>query len=729
MLIDPSTRIMSPPVERPISRRAMLAALGGMSFYLALGRNGLRIVGRAQAAVSGDVQLTPWVRIAPDDTVTIYSAGAEMGQGSMTSLALIVAEEMDADWSKVRIEFAPTDAAVYGYPLRNHRSMAIVGSRAVQVYFRSLRIAGAQVRKVLLTNAGTRWGVDPATLKTEPGAVVDPLRGRRLSYGEIAAAAEPPAIIPAVDSAELKPRKEFRLIGRTVPRRDVPGKVNGSTLYAIDVRLPGMAYATALHSPVAGGEAESWNEDEIKRMPGIISTMHVPGGIAVVASQFEQAIAARDALEPTWKPGKATGYDSERALEAYARMHAEPSAPAAKLEAKGDVDAAFAGAASVYRAAFRSDYGYHAQLEPLNAVVALNGTATAAEVWEGSQSPDATRRAVARALGLNPAQITVHQCHMGGGFGRRTLGDYAAECARIAKEVRRPVKLIWTREEDVAHGMFRPQACQFLEAAQDPTGRVIGWRHSVVGDGGSLLASGMRLLCYRIPNVSLELRAVAGGVPVKHWRAVGHLFNTFAIESFVDHLAAQAGMDPLAFRLQHMSITAKARRCCEAVAQMCQWSARRPDGRALGISASERSGSVAAGAVEIAVDRASGRIRVHKVWLAIDAGLIVTPGAARANAESGILYGLSAVLHERITVRGGVVEQSNFHDYRVMRMSDLPDEIEVAFLDSETRPTGIGEIGVPFVPGAVANAFFRLTGRRLAHLPFTPERVLAALER
>ncbi|MFL5028490.1 MAG: molybdopterin cofactor-binding domain-containing protein [Xanthobacteraceae bacterium] len=711
-----------------ISRRGVLAGLSGMSFCLALGVDGVRLVSEAAANTMANAQVTPWVRIAPDGTITMFSAGAEMGQGSMTSLPLIIAEEMDADWSKVKIEFAPADADVYGYTFQNQRMMAIVGSRAVQLYYANLRTAGAQVRKVLLANAAEKWGVDAATLKTEPSTVINPANGARLSYGEIAAFGKIPATLPTVDAKELKARKDFRLIGRTMPRRDTPLKVNGTAQYAIDVKLPGMVYATALHAPVHTGTPENWNDAEIKKMPGVLATVRLGNGIGIVAEHFEQAMAARNALKATWKNGAADGYDSAQALEAYVKVHADPKAETTDLEKKGDVNAAFAGAAKTYHAEFRSDYGYHAQMEPLNAVVRIGDSGTTAEVWEGSQAPDATRDEVAKALGLKPEQVTMHQCYMGGGFGRRSLGDYAAECARIAKEVRRPVKLIWTREEDIAHGMFRPQSFQCLEAATDASGKVTGWKHCVVGEGGVLLHTGIKPLYYDIPNQHIERRGVSHGIRLKHWRAVGHVFNTFAIESFVDQMATDAGLDPIEFRFQRMSITPKARKCFESVAQMCDWSAKRPDGRALGISVTERSGSLGAGVVEISLDRTSGKIKVHRVWTAIDGGVIVTPGAAKANVESAILYGLSSVLHERVTLKDGAVEQSNFHDYNLMRMSDLPEEMHVSFIDVDTRPTGLGEIGNPFIAGAISNAFFRLTGKRLTHLPFTPDRVLATLK-
>jgi isoquinoline 1-oxidoreductase beta subunit len=367
-------------------------------------------------------------------------------------------------------------------------------------------------------------------------------------------------------------------------------------------------------------------------------------------------------------------------------------------------------------------------MEPLNAVARLNDAGDRVEIWEGSQAPDLSRAAVAKALGFKEEQVTFNQCYMGGGFGRRSLGDYAAEAALIARGVRRPVKLVWTREEDIAQGMFRPQSFQCLEAALDGSGKVVGWRHCVVGDGAVLLHTGIKPIYYAIPNQFIERRGVSHGIKLKHWRAVGHVFNVYAIEAFVDQMAADQGIDPIEFRLTRMSITPKARRVFEKVAQMSDWKAPRPAGRAIGVSVSERSGSLGAGIVEISLDRASGKIRVHKVWVAIDGGTIVQPAAAKANIESGIIYGLSSVLHERATVKDGAVVQSNFHDYNVMRMSDLPEDMQVAFIDSDARPTGLGEIGNPFIAGAIANAFYKLTGKRLYHMPFTPERVQAVLK-
>src|SRR6266850_1697879 len=708
-----------------MDRRQFLKTSGALSFAIAMGSDGLRLMSEAEAATAQ--QVNTWVRIAPDGTVTILTAGAEMGQGSMTSLPLIVAEEMDADWSKVVLDWAPADPAVYGYKVRGEQSMAIVGSRAVQSYYSELRTAGAQVRKVLIANAAEKWAVDPKTLKTEPGFVVDG-GGRKLSYGEIAALAKVPATLPAVDAADFKKKEDYKFIGKAIPRRDIPAKVNGTAQYALDVQLAGMVYATVRHAPVHGGAPESWNDAKVKSMKGVIGTVRLPDGVAIIADSLPHALAARRALEVKWNKGAAAGFDSERTLEeTYAKVHADPAAKSQTLDTKGDPKAAFSSAAKTYKAEFRSDYGYHAQMEPMNAVARLNAAGDHVEVWEGTQDPGSSREAIAKALGFRPEQVTLHQCYMGGGFGRRTLGDYSSEAARIAKEAKRPVKLVWTREEDMQYGMFRPQSFQCLQAATDKDGKVTGWTHCVVGDGSFLLQTGIRIPYYQVPNQFIEMRGTSHGVRLKHWRAVGHVFNQFAIESFVDQMAADASIDPIAFRNERMAAIPRVRAVLEKVAQMSDWKAPRPEGRALGLSLSERSGSIGAGVAEVSLDKASGKIRVHKAWLAVDGGLVVQPEMARANIESGILYGLSSVLHERVTIKGGEVQQSNFNDYRLLRMSDIPESMQVEFVERDAPPSGLGEIGNPWVAAAVANAVYRLTGKRLTHMPFTPERVKQTL--
>jgi isoquinoline 1-oxidoreductase beta subunit len=712
-----------------ISRRGVLAGIGGMTFCFGFGTDGVGILPVADAATE-PVKLSPWVNITPDGTITILTV-TEMGQGSGTSIPLMIAEEMDADWSKVELAWAPSDTDTYGWPERNGgRNMSITGSRAVMMYWLDLRTAGAQVRKVMIANAAEKWGVDAKTLKTEPSVVVNPANGARLSYGEIAAFGKVPDPPPAVDKSELKPRSLFRLIGKSVPRRDLPLKVNGSAQYAIDVHLPGMTYATALHAPVAGNAPQSWNDAAIKAMPGVIATVKLQSGVAVVAATFPEAMAARRALKVNWSVNKTDNFDSAKMLDYYAKLQADPAATVKSIFTKGDAKATFTGATKVYTGDYRSDYSYHAQMEPLNAVARFNEAGDKLEVWDGSQDLGNSRKLIARALKLKPEQVAVHQCYLGGGFGRRSFGDYAVEAALIARAVKKPVKLLWTREEDIAYGMYRPLAFQRLEAALDASGKVVGWRHGVVGDNKYHMVTGGAHISpyYALPNQQIDLRNVDHAIRIKHWRAVAHNFNLFAIEGLVDEIATGEGIDPVAFRFDRMSITPKARRCVEAVTKMADWSARRPKGRALGFAMSERSRSLGACVVECSLDHAAGRIRVHKVWLAVDGGTIVQPAAATSNVESGIVFGLSGTLHESLTVREGRALQSNFDGYHVMRMSDMPEEMHVSFLPSEGDPTGLGEIGTPCMIPAVANAFHKLTGKRLYHMPFTAQRVKAALK-
>ena len=712
-----------------VSRRQFLGGTAGLTFAVGVGSQGGWLVANA-AAKTQPVEIGAWVRIAPDNAITLITPAAEMGQGSMTGVPVALAEELDADWSRVTLEMAPAEPEIYGFEAWGGKRMMIVGSLAVRSYFQPMRIAGAQVRKFLVTAAAGEWDVDAARLRTEMSTVIDPGTGRTLTYGEIATFAKVPDELPAVSVDELKARKDFRLIGKPVARRDVPAKVDGSAMYSIDVRLPGMLYATVVHSPVQLATPKRWNEEALRNLPGIVDVVALEHGVAIVAKTFEQALAARPRLEVEWDTNvAAAGYDSEAALGSEYEAALGDGSEATIVATEGAGAAAFHKAATTVRRSFRSDYAYHAQMEPLNAVARFNEAGDAVEVWEGTQAPDSSRAQLAEVLGLDIGRVTHHQQYLGGGFGRRSINDYTIEAALIARAVKRPVKMIWTREEDLAYGMFRPQNLQCVEAALDAAGNVTGWRHCVVGDGEGLLYSGINLQeYYGIADRQIETRGASHGIRLKHWRAVAHPFNLFAIESLVDELAAEAGMDPFEFRRAHLALTPKARTVFDKVEQMSDFHSARPEGRAVGVSVTERAGSLGAGVVEISLDRARGVIRAHRVWAAIDGGIVVQPEMARANIESGVVYGLSSVLKERTTVKGGVVQQSNFHDYAVLRMSEAPEEIHVEFIERDTPPSGLGEIGNPFIGGAVANAFYALTGKRLRHMPFTPERVRAALQ-
>lgn len=743
-------RTLSPPREAPRSptgtppsRRAFLKqAGGGLSFALVFGPAGLAAhragsPGTLDALMTAGAPDAPrsehpfgaWVRIATDGQILIYSPAAEMGQGSMTALPVILAEEMDADWDQVRIEHSPVEPGVYGRSWGGRGrggSMMTAGSMAVRGYYMSLRLAGAQIRRVLLDGVAREWGVPVGELATEPGVVVHAASGRRVTYGEVAAFAEVPDELPEVTEAELKSPEDFRLIGHSVARHDVPAKVDGSAVYALDVQVPGMLYGVIARAPVHEAAPSSFNEAEVRSLPGVAGTVTLDYGVGVVAETVEEAFAARNAMEIEWAGGaRAEGFDSVAALQAYTEI-ADGESRGRPLSEHGNVADAIGGAATRYEADYFNDYVYHAQMEPLGAVASVNAAGDGAEVWAGTQAPDMARAAVARELGVAVEQVTFHPCYLGGGLGRRTMADYIVEAVQLSGAVRRPVKLIWSREDDLRYGAFRPMSLQRLTAGVDASGNLTAWTHTVVGDGRGLLASGISIRYYDIPNQRTEMRGASHGVRTKHWRAVGHGPNKFAIEAFIDDIARGEGIDPVALRRTLLRGSPRAVAVLDEVAKMCDWGSEPPGGRARGIAFVERSGTLAAGVGEISLDETNGRIRVHRFWCAADGGVVVQPHNARAQIEGGIVNGLSTALFERLTLRDGRVEQSNFHDYPILRMSDMPD-IDVRFIPSTEPPMGLGEPGVPVAAGAVANAFAALTGRPLRHMPFTPERVLEAL--
>ena len=710
-----------------LSRRSFLKKSGGgLAFTVALGTGVVSV--RSLAVTAAEAWIGPWVKIEPDGGVLIYNPAAEMGQGSMTALPVILAEEMDADWTKVRIEHSPIEPNIYGRSWRpgGPGNMMTVGSQAVRGYFMNLRRAGAQIRRVLLEQAANTWDVSVDELNTEPGVVVHAGSGRRLTYGEIAAAGHLPAELPTIDDGQLKSPAEFRLIGHSVPRHDIPAKTDGTAIFAIDVRVPNMAYAMVTRSPVHDGRPKSYNADAIEAMPGIVATITMEYGVGIVGESIEEVIKAREALDVDWEAGPAKGLDSQARLAGYAEVAGGGRVEARSVVDQGDAKAALQTAAKRYVADYYSDHVYHAQMEPLCSVVSVSEAGDSAEVWVGTQNTAGAREDVARALGIDFEKVTLHPCYLGGGFGRRSTSDYVIEAVHLSKAVKRPVKLIWTREDDLQYGMYRPMNLQRLEAGVDERGNIVAWTHCVVGDGGGLLTSGIRNEFYDLPNQSIELCSVGTGLRLKHWRAVGHGFNKFAIEAFIDDVALDQGVDPVEYRRRLMHDSPRALAVLNAAAEMAGWGSASPEGRAKGIAFGERSGALAAGVAEISVDESTGKIRVHRFWIAVDGGIIIQPNNAEAQIEGGLVTGLSSALYERVTIKDGVAEQSNYHDYPVFRMSDMP-EVYVKFIESTEKPEGLGEASTPLAAAAIANAFAALTGKRIRHMPFTPDRVKEAL--
>ena len=723
--------IPSDPVKA-VSRRQFIKSSSGVALFI--GASGLLphlISCKDTSKVREQLEkhkLTAWVQITEDGQITIYNPAAEMGQGSMTSLPLVFAEEMDADWSKVNVEFSPQESDIYGSAgwQPGSKLMFTVGSRTTKSYYPVMRKAGAQARYVLLNSAAYHWNVPIGELTTMDSQVIHESSDRKISYGELVPYLKLPETLPDFSETGLKDPKDFRLIGGRIPRAEIPEKVQGSAQFAIDIRLPDMVYGVLERGKLNGAKPSLKNEAEILAMNGILKIVTFDHAIGIVASTLEEALTAKKALKIDWSDAQAKGFNSQEIYSSYANIASETKKGKTVNEV-GDVDRAEKSAAKTYEVDFKNDYVYHAQMEPLNAVIQLAEDLKSAEIWVGSQQGFDTKLGIPDLLGIPHEAVTVHLQYLGGGFGRRSMNDFVLECGTLAKEMAPlPVKLIWTREDDITYGTFRPLTLQRLRACTDAKGELTGFSHCVVGDGGNLVASGARNDHYNIPNQLVEWRETSHGVRLKHWRSVGHGPNKFAIESMLDEIAQDQGIDPVDLRRTLMANSPRALATLEKAAEMANWNTPSPENRAKGVAFVEH-GSLGTGICEISVDRSTGNIKVHRFWVALDAGVVVQPDNVIAQMEGGVIMGMSSVLKEQITLVDGQVQQSNYHDYQLLRMQDVPDSIETTIIPSAEHPEGVGETATPMVAGAIANAFLKLTGKRLRHLPFTPERVLKAL--
>ncbi|WP_339666092.1 xanthine dehydrogenase family protein molybdopterin-binding subunit [Maribacter arcticus] len=722
-----STKTMS-----PMGRRQFLKSSGGVALFITASGLLPNILsctdskGVERQLTKHDV--TAWVRITEDGQITIYNPAAEMGQGSMTSLPLVFAEEMDADWSKVHVEFSPQESDIYGSPgwQPGTKLMFTVGSRTTNSYYSVMRKAGAQARYVLLHSAAAHWQVPLTELSTGPSEVIHEKSDKKIGYGALVAYLAMPETLPDFSESGLKDPKDFRLIGSQIPRTEIPEKVDGSALFAIDLRLPDMVYGVLERGALHGATPTLTNEEDILAMEGVLKVVPFDYAIGVVANTLEAALSAKKALAIQWGDAQAKGFNSQDIYPTYAKMASAPE-KGKTVNELGDVDRAWRTAAKTYEADFKNDYVYHAQMEPLNAIVQVAQDGQSAEVWVGSQQGPDTKLGIPGLLGIPHEAVKVNLQYLGGGFGRRSMNDFVVECGSLAQAMSpQPVKLVWTREDDVTYGCFRPLTLQRLKVSTDAQGTLTGFSHCVVGDGGNLVASGARNDHYAIPNQWVEWREASHGVRLKHWRSVGHGPNKFAIEAMLDEVAHDQRIDPIALRRKLMVNATRALATLEKVAEISDWNAPLPEGRAKGVAFVEH-GSLGTGVCEISVDRTSGTIKVHRFWIALDAGVVIQPDNVKAQMEGGVIMGISSVLKEQITVVDGQVQQRNYNDYQLLRMQEVPDSIETVILSSAEHPEGVGETATPMVAGAIANAFLRLTGKRLRHLPFTPERVLAVL--
>ena len=717
-----------------INRRQLLHGATGLTFMLAMGPVACGVAGENNNNCGQNEPMrSTWVRIDCQGIVTIYNPVAEMGQGSGTALPMIIAEEMDADWQDVRIEHSPIDAQLYGFLTRfGTASMMTAGSQAVELYFDKLRIAGAQIRQVLLQNAAAKLRVPVEELTTAASVVRHQKSNRQLKFGEIAAFATMPAALPSIDKSRLKPLAEFRLIGKTARRLDIPSKVDGSAQFAIDVKLPDMQYAMIQRSPVNGAAPLKFNAEQVQALDGVTAVIALEHGVGVVGKSTWAVLKARKVLQIQWTHGAlAESFDSDKVFHSYALAAKTPPSTPKIVSVAGNVDAGQGLVAKTYHADYLNDFVYHAQIEPLNAVATVSADKKSAELWIGSQFPDDLKTQVASLLKVSEGQITIHPQYLGGGFGRRFWPDFGLEAVQLAAAAGVPVKLIWTREDDLQNGAFRPLTLQRLEAKLDHDGRAISWRHRVVGqnalNGMIIASSGARIPHYDIANQLIDQVVVPGGIRCGHWRAVGSGPNKFAIECFIDEICHGQGEDAYQFRRRLMHDSPRAIRVLDAAVEMSGYPSKPGSGTAMGLAFSEHRNSLSAGVVEISLDHNSGAIRVLRAWIAADAGLIVQPDAARSQLEGAIIQGISSALHESVSIKAGAVQQSNFHDYQILRITEVP-EINIRIIPSVEPPTGIGELGVPFAGPAIANAFATLTGKRLRHMPFSSANVKKALD-
>ena len=643
-----------------------------------------------------------WIEIRPDGVVTIWTGRSEMGQGVKTAMPMIVAEELEADWTRVQVAQADADPA-YG-------DQFTVGSRSVRSGFEPLRQAGAAAREMLVGAAALTWKVPREACRARNGMVEHVATGRRLGYGDLAALA---ATLPVPADPPLKPSSEFRILGTRVPRVDTPDKVDGAAVFGLDVRVPGMVYATVARCPVFGGRVKSFDPAPALAVPGVQRVVQISSGVAVVADRTWAAFAGKKALKIEWDEGKVAQWSSDGIWRAFAAAAARSGEV---VRTVGDVDAGFKGAARTVEATYQAPYLAHACMEPMNCTAQVRGNRC--EVWAPTQNPQGIERAAAKLTGLPVEAITVHVTYLGGGFGRRGGPmDYATEAVELAKQIAAPVQVVWTREDDIQNAVYRPATYNVLRGGLDGRGAPVAWSHRLVGpEGGSfLLTRGADELIYPVPHFRLERVIEDPGVPVAPWRGVGPSQNGWVVESFVDELAHAAGKDPYAYRRELVAGHPRLVQVLDLAAERAGWSSAPPAGRARGIALWQFGDTFLAQVAEVSV-AGDGAVRVHRVVCAMDCGVVVNPAGVEAQVQSAIIYGLTAALYGEITLDRGRVTQSNFNDYRMLGLAECP-ELEVHLVRSDAAPGGVGEAGLPPIAPAVCNAIFAGTGKRIRKLP------------
>lgn len=658
-----------------------------------------------------------WLRIDTNGLTTITVARSEMGQGARTALPMIVAEELEADWEKIRLEFALAHPDKYG-------DMTTGGSTSVRRSWEMLRKAGATAREMLITAASQAWNVDRTTCRAENGAVIHVPSKRRRTYGQLA---EQAAKLPAPTDVPLKDSKDFRLLGKSLPRLDSREKIAGRARFGIDTKIPGMLVATIEHCPVFGGKLKSFDATKALAIKGVQRVLEVPNGVAVVANSTWAALQGRAALTVSWDEGPHAEFSSA----SIHKMFEEKSKQDGKVvRQEGEVAAALAAAAQKIEAVYEVPFLAHAPMEPMNCIAEVRSDS--AEIWVPTQSPQGAQREVAQVTGLPLEKIKVHTTLLGGGFGRRLLSDFVAEAAQLSKVMGAPVQIFWTREDDMQHGFHRPASYHRMSAALDKDAQLSAWQHHLVAPSISAqlfgggennprpdAVDGAAQLPYRIPNLLVDYVMANTAVPIGWWRSVYNTQNAFVNECFLDEIAAAAKVDPFQLRLQLLPEGSRLRGVLELVADKAEWNKPPATGRGRGIACHACFGSYVAEIAEVSIDQ-TNHVRVHKVVCAVDCGPIVNPDIIAAQFEGAVVMALSATLKSAITIAHGRVEQGNFDDFPLLTFDEMPD-VEVHILPSTASQGGIGEPGVPPVVPAVCNAIFAATGKRIRRLPIRSE--------
>ncbi|KJZ34987.1 xanthine dehydrogenase family protein molybdopterin-binding subunit [Pseudomonas fluorescens] len=666
-----------------------------------------------------------FLRIGNDNSVTVLLGHSEMGQGIWTGLTMLIAEELDADWSKIRVEHSPASAAEYGMPAFG--GMQITGgSTSTWMEFDRYRQAGAAARLMLVEAAAKRFDVAPSQIRTESGVVF--AGDQQATYGELA---DDAGKLPVPDPASIKFKeaKDWKVIGKPTKRLDTPEKITGRAKFGMDVQFDGLMTAMVARSPYFGGSVKSFEGAEALAVPGVHKVVQVPTGVAVIADHYWAAKLGRDALKIDWNPGPNTGLDSQKLLESFRKLAATPGISASKA---GDANAALSKAVKSVDAEYSVPYLAHAPMEPLNCTVKI--TKDKCEIWTGTQFQTLDQMIAGKITGLKPEQVEIHTEFLGGGFGRRAnpTSDFVAEAVQVAKAAGAPVKTVWAREDDIRGGYYRSMFLHQAKIGLDADGMPIAWKHAMVGQSimadtlleATMVKDGIDKTSVEgvadspyiedLANHQVDLHSPKTGISVLWLRSVGHTHTGFVMESLIDELADAAGKDPVEYRRTLLKNHPRHLGVLNLAVEKANWKAPLPDGHALGVAVHESFGSYVAHVAEVSQDNLA--IRVHRVVCAVDCGIAVNPMSIAAQMESCVTFGLSFALHSKLTLKNGQVVQSNFHDYQVLRLNEMP-VVEVHIVPSTERSGGIGETGVPPVAPAVANAVFALTGQRLRELP------------